>query len=92
MKEEDEDDVETDVDEGEEEQPLGEEDQFLEDEAENDVENSNGVMDPRAGAVDVVLPQLEVDYTKLYQKLIEFGGQKEIKLKNRRILYSLASQ
>lgn len=55
-------------------------------------EEASGELDPRAGAVDVVLPQLQVDYGKLVEKLVEFGGQKEVKLKNRRILYGLASQ
>lgn len=67
---------------------------FVDDEGENDMEldMQNDTLDPRAGAVDVILPQLDIDYDKLYKKLIEFGGQKDVKLKNRRLLYRLASE
>jgi len=51
-----------------------------------------GPLDPRAGAVDVVLPQLEVDYNILAEKLTEAGGQKIVKKKNRGLLYTLATQ
>ncbi|CAL8101143.1 unnamed protein product [Orchesella dallaii] len=75
------------------EDDSNEDDEFLMNEADNDLEISeqNGPLDPRAG-VDVILPQLDIDYEKLHEKLIAYGGQKDVKLKNRRILYSLASQ
>lgn len=87
---------EGDLEEIEGEEEVGEEEEEQEElegglEEEDDGEAS-GELDPRAGAVDVVLPQLQVDYGKLVEKLVEFGGQKEVKLKNRRILYGLASQ
>ncbi|ODN05750.1 Ribosomal RNA processing protein 1 [Orchesella cincta] len=79
--------------ENDEEGDINEEDEFLMGEADNDLDLSeqNGALDPRAG-VDVILPQLDIDYDKLYEKLIQYGGQKDVKLKNRRILYTLASQ
>ena len=59
---------------------------------EDDLEVSQGPLDPRAGAIDVILPQLEVDYEELIQKLIEAGGQKSTRGKNRKLLYGLARQ
>lgn len=52
----------------------------------------NGPLDPRAGAVDVVLPQLPLDYSVLAEKLLEAGGSKLIKKRNRNKLYALASR
>jgi hypothetical protein len=42
--------------------------------------------------VDVILPQLEVDYEKLIQNLIEAGGKKTTRAKNRKLLYGLARE
>jgi hypothetical protein len=47
-------------------------------------------LDPRAGAVDVVLPQLDVDYQDLIKCLTKAGGRKDVRGKNRKLLYQLA--
>lgn len=51
-----------------------------------------GPLDPRAGGIDVVLPQLNVDYTELADKLVQAGGQKSVRPKNRKLAYVLAKQ
>lgn len=68
-----------------------EDDNCLEAEAENKSGNL-GVLDLPGGDKNVKLPHIYIDNEILHQKLGEFGRKKEIKLKNRRILYSLASQ
>ena len=69
------------------EDEADEEDRLLDEELEN-----MGPLDPRAGGVDVVLPQLKVDYSELAEKLVQAGGQKSVRPKNRKIAYSLAKQ
>jgi len=49
-------------------------------------------LDPRAGKVDVVLPQLEVDYEALANKLYEASTGKQVKKRNRGLLCSLAQE
>lgn len=55
-------------------------------------EVDNGPLDPRAGAVDVFLPQLQLDYSVLADKLTEAGGSKTVRKRNRGHLYCLASR
>jgi len=59
---------------------------------ENETENGVTVLDPRAGAIDVILPQLPIDYNELYEKLVQLGAQKEVKMRNRKLMYQLAFQ
>eukprot|EP00088_Acartia_fossae_P035340 TRINITY_DN363_c0_g2_i11.p1 TRINITY_DN363_c0_g2~~TRINITY_DN363_c0_g2_i11.p1 ORF type:complete len:871 (-),score=354.25 TRINITY_DN363_c0_g2_i11:199-2757(-) len=46
--------------------------------------------DPRAGKVDVEIPQLNVDYAKISDKLFELGSSDSIMKSNRKILYRLS--
>lgn len=62
------------------------------DEDVNQDEMKEGPLDPRAGAVDVILPQLQIDYKALAEKLSEVGGGKLVKKRNRGLLYTLATQ
>lgn len=48
-----------------------------------------GAKDPRAGGVDVVLPQLKPDYNKLADMLFKQASGKEVRSKNRRGMYQL---
>ena len=57
-----------------------------------EVEESNvdwGAKDPRAGGVDVVLPQLKPDYAELADMLFRIASDKAIRSKNRKSLYHL---
>jgi hypothetical protein len=67
-------------------------DDLEKDEDVNQDEMKEGPLDPRAGAVDVILPQLQVDYKALADKLYEAGGGKLVKKRNRGLLYTLATQ
>lgn len=60
-----------------------------------EMEESNfdwGAKDPRAGGVDVVLPQLSPDYNKLADMLFEAASGKTIRGKNRKALYDLVKK
>lgn len=57
-----------------------------------EIEESNpdwGAKDPRAGGVDVVLPQLKLDYNKLADMLFKLGSDKSVRAKNRKAMYHL---
>jgi hypothetical protein len=57
-----------------------------------DQEESADVKDPRAGRVDVTIPQLMVDYDQLAADLFEAGSDSSVKGAQRRILYRLTKQ
>ncbi len=46
-----------------------------------------GPQDPRAGRVDVTIPQLMVDYGKLSEELLAAGGDKDVGQPQRKVLY-----
>jgi hypothetical protein len=48
------------------------------------------VEDPRAGMVDVELPQLPVDYEQLAKKLLDLGSGPTVSKSNRDSLYMLS--
>ena len=50
------------------------------------------MLDPRAGGVDVTLPQLDVDYAQLAETLMAAGAETSVRQKNRAALYRLAQQ
>ena len=50
------------------------------------------VKDPRAGGVDVTIPQLQVDCAALAEALLEAGGQKGVGRSQRAALYRLTKQ
>ena len=52
----------------------------------------NAPKDPRAGRVDVTIPQLMVDYEKLAEQLFQAGNDQKVWKKNRRKLYNLTKQ
>lgn len=57
-----------------------------------EIEESNpdwGAKDPRAGGVDVVLPQLNLDYNKLADMLFKLASDKSVRSKNRKAMYHL---
>ncbi len=61
-------------------------------EDEMEMEESNydwGAKDPRAGGVDVVLPQITPDYNQLAEMLFQVASDKKVRAKNRKALYDL---
>ncbi|XP_043215038.1 ribosomal RNA processing protein 1 homolog A-like [Amphibalanus amphitrite] len=79
---------------------LGDDSDDDNDEAEDSDGGSDGedspsgdpVLDPRAGGVDVTLPQLSVDYGRLADSLTAAGAEPSVRQKNRTALYRLAQQ
>ncbi len=61
-------------------------------EEEEDADDDNSPMDPRAGRVDVTIPQLMVDYEKLSDELFSAGSSKQVGQSQRKVLYRLAKQ
>ena len=58
-----------------------------------DAGNGNGdAKDPRAGGVDVTIPQLQVDCAALAEALFEAGGEKGVGHAQRAALYRLTKQ
>merc|ERR1711874_229982 len=55
----------------------------------NEEEEEVSEADPRAGGVDVTLPQLKVDYQGLAELLFTVGSSNGVKKSNREILYKL---
>ena len=56
-------------------------------EEENEGESGPSAQDPRAGRVDVTIPQLMLDYEKLAEDLLAAGGEKTVGQVQRKILY-----
>lgn len=52
-------------------------------------ERSTGPLDPRAGQVDVILPQLNVNYESLVEMLSTAANNPNAKSKNRKSIYAL---
>lgn len=50
------------------------------------------VKDPRAGGVDVTIPQLQIDCAALAEALFEAGGEKGVGHAQRAALYRLTKQ
>ena len=48
--------------------------------------------DPRAGGVDVVLPQLRPDFSKLAEMMFQVASEKKIRPKNRNPMYKLVKR
>lgn len=63
-----------------------------EDDDDDEMLVENDAKDPRAGKVDVVLPQLQPDYEKLSNDLFTAGSGKTISKKNCDRLYRLSNQ
>ena len=64
-------------------------------EDEMEMEESNfdwGAKDPRAGGVDVVLPQISPDYDQLADMLFQVASDKSVRAKNRKALYDLVKK
>jgi len=59
------------------------------DEGEDEIEDENAE-DPRAGLVNVEIPQLQVDYLDIADKLFDLGSQNTIRASNRKVLYKLS--
>jgi len=68
----------------------GEDDE--DDEDDEDMELDESIKDPRAGKVDVILPQLQPDYEKLAEALFQAGSAKEVSKPKRDRLYRLTKQ
>lgn len=66
-----------------------EEDGEEQEEEEEDSEDDSAV-DPRAGGVDVTLPQIQVDYQGLAQQLFDLGSGSDVRKANRELLYQLS--
>ncbi|XP_037086051.1 ribosomal RNA processing protein 1 homolog A-like isoform X2 [Pollicipes pollicipes] len=54
--------------------------------------SAGGPLDPRAGGVDVMLPQLDVDYARLADDLVAAGAEPTVRQASRTALYRLAQQ
>ena len=63
----------------------------MEDEG-GDGDGGEDVKDPRAGGVDVTIPQLRVDCAALAEALFEAGGEKGVGQAHRTALYRLTKQ
>lgn len=48
-----------------------------------------GAKDPRAGGVDVVLPQLQPSYSDLANMFFQMASEKTVRSKNRKAMYRL---
>jgi len=72
--------------EGEEDVDMDEEDPDLD----GEVEENGKAEDPRAGRVDVELPQLTVNYLSLSDQLAELGAASDTPVSNRNVLYRLS--
>jgi len=59
---------------------------------EMEVASASDAKDPRAGRVDVVIPQLMVDYEQLAEDLFEAGSDAKVGGKQRKVLYRLTKQ
>jgi len=59
------------------------------DDEEEDIEDDLAV-DPRAGGVDVTLPQIQVDYQGLAKLLFDLGSGTDVRKANRELLYKLS--
>merc|ERR1719285_1413147 len=59
------------------------------DEGEDEIEHENAE-DPRAGLVNVEIPQLQVDYLDIADKLFHLGSQNIVRASNRKVLYTLS--
>ena len=71
---------------------MEEEENEEESEEEDDDLPTSGVLDPRAGRVDVALPQLPLDFHQCSDWLFELGAQKSVTQKNRELIYDLAKK
>jgi len=59
----------------------------LKDEEDNEIEM---VEDPRAGGIDAIIPQMNVDYNKFSAKLFELGSADGVRKANRDALYKIS--
>jgi hypothetical protein len=97
---EEEDDFETDdEEEGDEDGKesdgeMEEEDEMQRDsDEEGDALNDNDdVKDPRAGNVDITIPQLQIDVSTIAERLFEAGSSKDLRAPQRKALYRLTKQ
>jgi len=60
------------------------------DEEDIEADIADKVEDPRAGRVDVELPQLKIDYQALSERLFELGSDEDTTVDNRNTLYQLS--
>ena len=58
----------------------------------DDGDGDSDAKDPRAGGVDVTIPQLQVDCAALAEALFEAGGEKGVGHAQRAALYRLTKQ
>lgn len=59
-------------------------------EEEEDEQEEEGVEDPRAGRVDSIIPQINVEYLKMSERLFELGSGDGIRKANRDALYKVS--
>ena len=90
-EEDSEDDEDDDV---EDEMDQDDDDDGIMDDEEGDISLLDGMsaQDPRAGRVDVTIPQLIVDYKALAEQLYEAGKDQKVKKAKRAKLYKLSKQ
>merc|ERR1712142_136375 len=55
-----------------------------------EIEDNEMIEDPRAGVGDAIIPQINVNYLKLSEKLFELGSGDGIKKANRDALYKVS--
>eukprot|EP00092_Neocalanus_flemingeri_P029202 GFUD01031698.1.p1 GENE.GFUD01031698.1~~GFUD01031698.1.p1 ORF type:complete len:1104 (-),score=383.94 GFUD01031698.1:84-3395(-) len=94
MEEEVEDDVEDEENSDGENSENGEVDEDMNGDSKQDEEDGEDdgevVQDPRAGRVDAVIPQMNVGYLKLSEKLFELGSGDGVRKANRDALYKIS--
>ncbi|XP_071747231.1 uncharacterized protein [Lepeophtheirus salmonis] len=61
-------------------------------EKDDDIEEEETHLDPRAGKVSITLNQLIIDFSHVGNLLFEYGSKKEVKRVNRKRLYSLSKK
>jgi hypothetical protein len=77
---------------------MGDADLNGDEDLEEDMEEEDGeevmeddlAVDPRAGGVDVTLPQIQVDYQGLAKLLFDLGSGTDVRKANRELLYKLS--
>merc|ERR1712136_547234 len=80
---------------GEDDEEMGQDDEDDDLDMDADAEEGNfnwGAKDPRAGGVDVVLPQLNPDFAKVAEMLLEIASDQSVRNKNRQPIHRLVKR
>lgn len=80
---------------GEDDEEMGQDDEDDDLDMDADAEEGNfnwGAKDPRAGGVDVVLPQLNPDFAKVAEMLLEVASDQSVRNKNRQPIHRLVKR